>query len=58
MCCIFYVAMCVVCFRWQCVLLRLLGGKVSSCMLYVAMCVVVCLRSQSELYVLGGNVCC
>jgi len=27
-CCMFYVAMCVVvCFRWQCVLLDLLGGN-------------------------------
>jgi len=32
-CCMFYLAMgVVVCCRWQCVLLHLLGGKVSCCM--------------------------
>ena len=52
--------MCVVlCFRWQCVLLGLLVGKVSFCMLYVTKYVVGSFRWQCVLwYVLGGNVCC
>jgi len=57
-CSVFYVALCVSCFRRQYVLLGLLGDNVRDCMFKVAMCVV-CLRWQCVLlYVLGGNVCC
>jgi len=46
----FQVGMCVVvCFRWQCVLLGLLGSNVCCCMFQMEMCVVVCSRWQSVL---------
>jgi len=45
-------------FRRQCVLLGLLGGKVSCWVFYVAKCVVVSFRWQSLFpCLLGGNVC-
>jgi len=46
---------CYVCFRWQCVLLGVIGGNVWCCMFSVAICVVGCFRCQIELfYVLPG----
>jgi len=58
-CCMFYVAMCVVCFRWQCVLLGFLRGKMSCWVFLVAVCVVGSLNWQCVLLgLLGGNVCC
>jgi len=49
--------MCVVrSFRWQCVLMGVLGGKVSCWVFDMAMCVVVCFRWQCVLLcILGGN---
>ena len=46
-------------FRWQCLLLYVLVGKVSCWVFWVAMCVVVYFKWQSEfLGLLRGNVCC
>ena len=53
-------AMCfVVCFRWQCVLLGLLGGKMSWLVSSEAICIAGSFRWQCELSgLLCGNVCC
>jgi len=49
--------MCVVAsFRWQCLLLGLLGGNVYYSVFHVAMSVPKAFRWQCVLYVLGGNV--
>ena len=45
-------------FRWQCVLLYVLGGNMCFWVFYVAICVVGSFRWQFELYVVGGNIFC
>jgi len=44
--------------RWQCVLLRLLGGNVCCWVLYVEIRIVGSFRWQYVLYVLDSNVGC
>jgi len=58
-CWVFYVVICVVvCFRWQCVLLGLLGVNLCCWMFYVAICIVESFRRQCVLLgLLGGNMC-
>jgi len=45
-CWVFYVVICVVCFRWQCVLLGLLGVNLCCWVFYVAICIVGSFRRQ------------